>query len=174
MNPYANSRVYGPYFRPDNRQHVICIFIDGTRKTVSYPKYLVEKSIGRILDTREEVHHINGDVTDNKLENLQIIDKTTHRKMHVKRYMKQDFLCPVCGTEFTLDYTELSNLVRNRKLGRSKTGPFCSKSCAGIGSTFRSEVELVYTSILSLQDENLEVDPANSEKPIINGNAELD
>jgi len=45
-------KVYGPYTRKDGRQHVI-LYENGTRKTVSYPKYLLETKLGRPLDSNE-------------------------------------------------------------------------------------------------------------------------
>lgn len=41
-------------------------------------RYLMEKHIGRPLTANEDVHHINGDKQDNRLENLQIIDHVEH------------------------------------------------------------------------------------------------
>lgn len=174
MNPYANSRIYGPYVRTDGRKHVVVIFPCGQRKTVSYPKYLVESSIGRTLTKYEEVHHINSDITDNTLENFEIVNKVLHAKLHVKRIISQDFLCPVCGIEFSLSGYEISRLVTERKRGKSKTGPFCSRSCSGVGSNLRTEVRKEYFTLLSLQDESSEVNPANSGKSVIDDNPELD
>ena len=43
---------------------------------------LIEQSIGRKLKKGEEVHHINGVKTDNRLENLQLVTKSEHAKLH--------------------------------------------------------------------------------------------
>ena len=72
-------KVYGPYTRPDGRQHVILIFEDGQRRTVSYPKYLMEQKLGRELDPDlETINHKNGDFTDNRWENLEILSRVDH------------------------------------------------------------------------------------------------
>ena len=44
----------------------------------------VERFIGRKLRKDEVIHHINGDVTDNRIENLQILTNSHHRKLHCR------------------------------------------------------------------------------------------
>lgn len=173
MNPYSMCKVYGPYSRPDGRKHVICIYIDGSRKTVSFPKFLVEKAIGRLLEKVEEVHHVNGDFTDNRLDNLEIANKHEHAKLHVKRLVTIDIVCPVCKQEFSLKANQISNILTNRKRGKSKTGPYCSRECSGVGSDICFDISPEYYSLLSLQVETLEVEAANSVKPEVGGNTEL-
>lgn len=45
---------------------------------------LMERSIGRYLTEDEVVHHVNHDRTDNRLENLVLMDKKEHMSMHMK------------------------------------------------------------------------------------------
>lgn len=47
-------------------------------------RYVMEKYIGRSLDTNEHVHHINHDRTDNRIENLQILTNSEHGKLHLE------------------------------------------------------------------------------------------
>lgn len=69
--------VYGPYQGKDGRFRVI---VNG--KTVSYPKYLVEQTLGRKLDKNETVHHIDGNPANNSLDNLQVISRKEHCRSH--------------------------------------------------------------------------------------------
>ena len=46
---------------------------------------VMEEHIGRKLTEDEVVHHINGDKTDNRLENLQLMTRGEHSTMHNKR-----------------------------------------------------------------------------------------
>lgn len=46
----------------------------------------MERFLGRTLKTDEHVHHVNHDYTDNRLENLQVIDAREHGLLHAKAY----------------------------------------------------------------------------------------
>ncbi len=120
-------KVYGPYTRKDGRQHVILIEND-SRKTMSYPKYLLEQKLGRSLLPTETCDHINGDYTDNRLENLQLLSRSDNIRKHAALSPREfgTFICPVCNCSFT---KPMNNVRANRKKG--KRGPYCSRSCAG-------------------------------------------
>ena len=51
---------------------------------------VMERSIGRYLMPNEVVHHVNHDRKDNRLENLKLMDKKEHMRMHMaERYAKR-------------------------------------------------------------------------------------
>ena len=48
---------------------------------VYYHREIMESFIGRELSSSEEVHHINGNKQDNRLENLQVLPINKHAKI---------------------------------------------------------------------------------------------
>ena len=73
-----NKKIYGPYQGKDGRLRVV---VDGV--TISYPKYLIEQQLGKKLGLNETVHHIDGDVSNNSLDNLMVIDRSIHSRQHI-------------------------------------------------------------------------------------------
>lgn len=72
MLVYEDYKCYGPYTRSDGRQHVVLVHhndegsIDN-RITCSYPKYIVERHLGRKLKSSETIDHIDGNFSNNNL-----------------------------------------------------------------------------------------------------------
>lgn len=62
-------------------------------KTAEGTKYehriVMEQHLGRSLETWEQVHHINGDGFDNRIENLELLDRREHAKLHITDRAKE-------------------------------------------------------------------------------------
>ena len=123
----AKARVYGPYKEKRGRKIVILVHPDGTRETISYPKYIVEKALGYRLDRDlGTIDHIDGNFDNNHLSNLKIVPRREHSEMDTRRVKLVKFKCLMCEKEF-----ERSPRLIRDKAKKGKSGPYCSRSCAG-------------------------------------------
>lgn len=118
-------KVYGPYTRKDKRKHVIILYDDGRRRTVSYPKFLMEQHLGRELGPDVTVDHLDRNFDNNEISNLRLRPRSPHATEDVHRVERIAVECIWCGERME---RSPSALDRNARLG--KAGPFC-KSCAG-------------------------------------------
>lgn len=90
------------YLCKDNR---LRIYIKESHKTVSYPKYLMEETLGRKLLANAE---------------------------HSTKYKDKIAVCGWCGKEFLWTGPQQQRFYTERRLGRhNSTLPFCSRSCVG-------------------------------------------
>jgi len=96
------SRLKGkesPYWKGgrylDSRGYVRLLVV-GTGQYVQEHRVLMEKFIGRKLDINEVVHHKNEIKTDNRLSNLQILDRAEHVRGHAP-HKRRRMHCPQCG-----------------------------------------------------------------------------
>jgi hypothetical protein len=122
------KKVFGPYKNDRGRLFVRVEKKDGTYKTISYPKFLMEEWYGKELDADEHtVDHINGDKTDDRIENYRLIDRKTHSTMDTRRVKLIELTCDLCEKKFLRS----PRLLRIKAKLRQR-GHFCSRRCAGM------------------------------------------
>lgn len=142
MIPYENCKVYGPYqSREDKRFRVVVVFTNKIKVTVSYPKYLMELHLGRYLRANETVDHKDNDVTNNVIDNFQILTRISHIQLDALRLKPMVINCQICKEDFELSGVRLSDAIQNKIKGTR--GPFCSKSCAGKATNIMNNLENV-------------------------------
>lgn len=56
------------------------VFVDG--KQIRTHRHVMQEYLGRELKSNELVHHKNGNKFDNRIENLEIVSRSEHMKMH--------------------------------------------------------------------------------------------
>ena len=109
------------------------IFDPKQKRVVPYSRYLMEQHLGRTLSPDEEVHHVDFDKTNDVLENLIVLTKEEHLKIHRKsKYQDTIEFCAFCGKPFLVTAKQHRNKFRERNRKPNSVGKyFCSKSCVG-------------------------------------------
>ena len=104
----------------------ICVKVDGKSRYYLEHRWLMEQHIGRRLGTDEVVHHLNENKLDNRIENLEILSREEHTRMHAKTAELYKCVCPLCDKEFEREGRDVRGNIK-----KGKAGPFCSRECAG-------------------------------------------
>nr|DAJ46651.1 MAG TPA: HNH endonuclease [Caudoviricetes sp.] len=107
------------YYKTDENKH----------KLVSYPRILMEEKLGRSLTNDEVVHHIDENPENNNIDNLVVLTKSEHCRLHRQKYFNKVVTCEVCKKKFI--WTPEAQSCYYRDLNRGKNRIIsCSKSCS--------------------------------------------
>lgn len=77
-------------------------FYDRKRGRVYWYRAVLENKIGRLLLSGEEGHHRNGDKTDDRPENVEVLaSRSAHARLHGAEKVASRTPCSACGSDRT-------------------------------------------------------------------------
>lgn len=131
--PYKSKWKYGYLVtNKENRKTVILFNNKNDRTSTQYARYLMSVSVGRFLDKDlETVDHIDGDKTNDAIENLTILSR---KENIVKSAKKDDFICicPICFKEFIVPRSRSGKKIREKIKNNEVC---CSVACGRVSAS---------------------------------------
>ena len=89
-------------------------------------RIVMENHLGRLLGDDEIIHHINHDKLDNRIENLQVMLKSEHTRLHKSTGRTTvNLKCPWCRCLFNREKRQTHLIKIKNKF------TCCSKKCGG-------------------------------------------
>ena len=115
------TRVGDDEFRARYRQ----VKVDGVKYLEH--RLVMERHLGRPLRRDEQVHHINHNRLDNRIENLEVVTAKDHGLRHTKHAISK--ACVICGEAFTPHKT--------KRVRQQTCGPECKSRLLSIRNAER-------------------------------------
>lgn len=86
------------------------------------------KANGKVPLKGFEIHHINHDHRDNRIENLKLVTNKEHRKIHTSiqsEKAKIEINCGWCNAKLTMRKRDLNMKMKANRYGKA----FCNRIC---------------------------------------------
>lgn len=120
-HPYKSDWRFGYLVtNKENRATLILYNSKLSRSSTQYARYLLSVHLGRYLLATEQVDHIDGDKTNNRLSNLQLLSALeNHHKTFLTGETLVENICVICGEKFflTARKSHRGQLCCSRKCG---------------------------------------------------------
>lgn len=136
---FSNYTSTGPRWDKGSGRFVLVLKADeeGSKDLrLSYARYMMCVHLGRVLETEEEVDHIDGDRTHDVITNLQILTKSENSKKTsqdplaiARRKKVWWFICPHCKTRFERPKSR-------SHLASGGNATYCSKVCGSYSKLY--------------------------------------
>ena len=99
------------------------IYINGKQKRLH--RYLVEQNIGRKLESYEIVHHIDGNKHNNVIENLEVISRSKHLKIHLEDGSINPYLTTIkyCYKDYDIKKMFLKDMLSAKEISKETNIP---------------------------------------------------
>jgi hypothetical protein len=133
-----NARILGPYLNEvKQRREVVIYFSKDEQFTLHLSRFKMQEHLGRLLESHEEVDHIDDNKLNDELSNLQVLKSTeNHNKTHRKYEDYIVMICYQCESPFVMSAQQQMRRAEAERKG--KAGPFCQPRCsAKYGNQFR-------------------------------------
>jgi len=129
-NPGTATKRYGPYqthgghwfWRDYNLE-------TKTTRSVLVHRELVEQHLNRKLGQDEVIHHIDGNPSNNTIQNLEVQDRKQHSVNHAKPSELIAILCKWCGKQ----KEKLARQIRQSQIVKKDMGHFVTNPVLVIG-----------------------------------------
>lgn len=99
---------------------------------------IAEEDYGRLIEEGEEVHHLDCDPSNNKPENLIIVDKKTHRKIHHWIKSSDAIVKAIDENRMYSEKPKLRCKVCEKPI-KLKQKQYCSVKCMSLNRTYKMD-----------------------------------
>lgn len=107
------------------------VWVNDVQVRIKQHRWVVEQYLGRQLEANEDVHHLNGDKTDNRPENLEVVRHGEHTRLtNLSREYKRGYTLDLDETE-RLERSERAKEIGLWQMGHQAQGMIPRQSCGG-------------------------------------------
>ena len=125
--PFDDFLVYGPIMhKSEGRRMVVLVHrLEKRRTSMSYARYLMSTSLGRVLLKSEHVDHKDDNKLNDVISNLQILTPLENSKKSARPRTMVQLTCSFCSKDFERRKGQEPALRPDYK------NTYCSRKCLG-------------------------------------------